>query len=203
MIIFMCDILCVTNRKLCKNDFLERIRKIADEKPRAIILREKDLTEEEYTKLAAEVIEICKNGGVECILHNFVYTAEKLHHTSLHLPLSVLEGISADCRKKFKILGASCHSAEDAINAQKLGCTYITAGHIFDTDCKKGLPGRGLDFLKKVCRSVSVPVYAIGGISTDNISDVIRAGAAGGCIMSGAMNGEFFEILKEKANEIQ
>lgn len=198
----MCDILCVTNRKLCKGVFLERIRKIADEKPRAIILREKDLSEEEYIKLAEEVIEICKNSGVECILHNFVNAAEKLRHTSLHLPLNILEGLSAEERKKFKILGASCHSVEDAVNAQKLGCTYITAGHIFDTDCKKGLPGRGLDFLKKVCQNVSVPVYAIGGISPDNIADIKKAGAAGGCIMSGAMNGEFFEKMKEKANEI-
>ncbi len=199
----MCEILCVTNRKLCKDDFLDRIEKIAKWKPVGIILREKDLPEEEYIKLAAEVIKICKKYGVECILHNFVNTAERLRHKSLHLQLSVLEDLSAEQRKKYKILGASCHSAEDAVKAQKLGCTYITAGHVFDTDCKKGLPGRGLDFLKNVCHSVSVPVYAIGGISYDNIVDVKKAGAAGGCIMSGAMSGEFFEKMKEKADEIQ
>ena len=76
---------------------------------------------------------------------------------------------------------------EDAVLAEKLGCTYITAGHIFDTDCKKGLPGRGLDFLKNVCAGVSVPVYAIGGISPANISKVRETGAAGACVMSGLM----------------
>ncbi len=71
--------------------------------------------------------------------------------------------------------------------AEKLGCTYIIAGHIYDTDCKKGLEGRGLEFLKSVAESVDIPVYAIGGITTENISDVRNAGASGACIMSSAM----------------
>ena len=87
----------------------------------------------------------------------------------------------------------------------------MTAGHIFATDCKKGLPPRGLDFLKNVCDAVGIPVYAIGGINIassgdstasdapstyDAVRDIsvprlarslIECGAAGGCIMSGMM----------------
>ena len=73
------------------------------------------------------------------------------------------------------------------MEAEALGCTYVTAGHVFDTDCKRGLPGRGLGFLKEVCGSVSIPVYAIGGIGPDNIADVRKTGAAGACVMSSAM----------------
>ncbi|MBP3700615.1 MAG: thiamine phosphate synthase, partial [Lachnospiraceae bacterium] len=68
-----------------------------------------------------------------------------------------------------------------------MGCTYIIAGHIFDTDCKKGSPGRGLDFLRQVTRAVSIPVYAIGGIAPENISLIRTSGAAGACVMRGAM----------------
>ena len=71
--------------------------------------------------------------------------------------------------------------------AEALGCTYITAGHVFDTDCKKGLPGRGLPFLEEVCGSVSIPVYAIGGIHEDNVAAVRRSGAQGACVMSTLM----------------
>ena len=80
----------------------------------------------------------------------------------------------------------------------------MTAGHIFATDCKKGLPPRGLDFLKNVCDAVEIPVYAIGGIniassddstaynampdiSVPRLAEVMECGAAGGCIMSGMM----------------
>lgn len=68
-----------------------------------------------------------------------------------------------------------------------MGCTYITAGHIFETDCKRGLPGRGLEFLREVCRAVTIPVYAIGGIEPKRMAEIFAAGAAGACVMSGPM----------------
>ena len=183
----MCDILCITNRSLCKEDFLKRFEKIASENPKGIVLREKDLTKDEYKSLAIKVIEICKRYNTPCILHTFTSVALELKHPYIHLPLHILEDVTTEEKEKFKVLGASCHSAEDAVKAEKLGCTYITAGHIFDTDCKKGLPGRGLDFLKNVCESVEIPVYAIGGISRENIAQVKNAGAKGVCVMSGVM----------------
>lgn len=183
----MCDILCITNRSLCKEDFLKRIEKIALANPKGIVLREKDLTEDEYKSLAVKVIEICNRYNTPCILHNFTKVALELNHPYIHLPLHILDNISAEDRGKFKVLGASCHSADDAVRAEKLGCTYITAGHIFDTDCKRGLPGRGLVFLKNVCQRVKIPVYAIGGISSESIKAVKNAGAKGACVMSGVM----------------
>ena len=183
----MCDILCITNRSLCKEDFLKRIEKISSANPKGIVLREKDLTEKEYKDLAVKVIEICNRYNTSCVLHTFTKIAIELNHPYLHLPLHILEDISKEDRENFKVLGASCHSVDDAVRAEKLGCTYITAGHIFDTDCKKGLPGRGLDFLKNVCQRVKIPVYAIGGISSENLKEVKNAGAKGACIMSGTM----------------
>lgn len=164
-----------------------RIEKIASAHPKGIILREKDIKENEYRLLAEKVLEICKRHNTPCILHSFVSVAIELNCTAVHLPLDILRSLSDDEKNMFITLGASCHSAEDAIEAEKLGCTYITAGHIFDTDCKKGLPGRGIEFLKEICKSVSVPVYAIGGISAYNIAEVRNSGAAGACVMSGAM----------------
>lgn len=187
MIICMSDILCVTNRKLCEEDFLARICKIASAHPAGIVLREKDLSENEYKKLAAAVLAICQKHGTPCILHNFADIAAELNCNALHLPLPVLRGLSDKKKARFTVLGASCHSVEDAVEAQRLGCTYITAGHIFDTDCKRGLPGRGLGFLEMVCRSVSIPVYAIGGIRAADTLKIRQAGAAGACVMSGAM----------------
>lgn len=89
--------------------------------------------------------------------------------------------------KQFETVGVSVHSADEAILAEKMGATYVTAGHIFVTDCKKSLEPRGTDFLKKVVSSVNIPVYGIGGISPDNIGKIQSTGAKGGCIMSGFM----------------
>lgn len=184
----MCKrVLCVTNRLLCKEDFLERIDKLAKAQPEGIILREKDLTADEYRSLAKAVLEICGRYGTPCILHSFGDVAAELGVTSLHLPLHVLRELDPDKRRGFTTLGVSCHSAEEAVEAESLGCTYVTAGHVFDTACKKGLPGRGLEFLKQVCESVKAPVYAIGGVNGENAGQVISAGAKGVCVMSGAM----------------
>ena len=104
---------------------------------------------------------------------------------------------ATDYQQFFKVIGTSVHSVEDAIKAEQLGATYMTAGHIFATDCKKGLPPRGLDFLKNVCDTVQIPVYAIGGIniassegddSTLNVprlKDVMECGNAGDVLCRG------------------
>lgn len=183
----MFEILCVTNRSLCGEPFLGRIEKIAAAQPAGILLREKDLTEEEYRTLAEAVLKICEKHGTPCILHSFANTALALGASRIHLPMRILSTLSQEERNAFPVLGASCHSAEEAVLAETLGCTYITAGHVFDTDCKKGLPGRGISFLQEVCRSVSIPVYAIGGISAENVAAVQSAGARGACVMSGIM----------------
>lgn len=187
MTIYMYDVICITNRSLCKDDFLRRLEEIAKCAPKAIILREKDLPKEAYEALAIQVLEICKAHDVPCILHSFVDTAIALQAKAIHVPLAVLRTMTAEEKKQFSALGASCHSVEDAQEAEALGCTYITAGHVFVTDCKKGVPPRGLEFLKRMCNSVSIPVYAIGGIDADNIHAVHQAGAKGGCVMSGWM----------------
>lgn len=168
---------------------MTRIEAIAKCRPAGIILREKDLTEDEYRTLAKQVMEVCGEHGVPCILHTFADVAAELHAEAVHLPLPVLRKLcqAENEVKKFSVIGTSCHSVEDAKEAQKLGCTYITVGHIFATDCKKGLPPRGIPFLEQVCRSVSMPVFAIGGITLDNLPLVRQAGAAGGCVMSGLM----------------
>lgn len=182
----MCNVICVTNRRLCE-DFPAQLRKIAATKPKAVILREKDLSPQEYRSLAEQVMRICAEHGVPCVLHSFTDIAAELGAEAIHLPLHILAELPAGKKACFRIIGASCHSVADALKAQELGATYITAGHVFATDCKRGLPPRGLDFLREVCSAVSIPVYAIGGINAENYASVIKAGAAGACVMSGLM----------------
>lgn len=183
----MSDLICITNRKLCNNNFSDQIEMIASAHPKAIVLREKDLSEKEYEQLARQVMQICQKHGTQCILHSFSNVATALGAAAVHMPLPLLQKMTLQEKSHFQIIGASCHSLEEAKEAQDLGCTYITAGHIFLTDCKKGLPGRGLPFLEEICKAVRIPVYAIGGISSQNIESVRKTGAAGACIMSGFM----------------
>lgn len=204
----MYKLLAITNRHLCNNDFLAQIEDICtlNEKNTkiksvSIVLREKDLSESDYKDLAIKVLEICKKNNTECILHTYYKAAKELNCKKIHLPLYVLKSNPNIC-KEFNEVGVSIHSLSEAEEAMDLGATYITAGHIFDTDCKKGIPPRGLNFLTSVCSLANIPVYAIGGISPKNAGKVINAGAEGICIMSGLMackNPKLF-IDKEKCD---
>ena len=178
----------VTNRRLCESSLGEQIARLANEKvhrPDLLILREKDLPENEYEALAQEVLSLCEDLNLRCILHTYVETARRLRVDGIHLPFSLwrkhLEELS-----DFSFLGVSVHSVEEARFAQEHGVSYLTAGHIFATDCKKGAPPRGLDFLKEVCESVYVPVYAIGGITPQRIPEIVQGcpSIAGVCMMS-------------------
>ena len=170
-----------------KGDFLEQIQRALDKKPYAMILREKDLTEYEYERLAEKVMKLCENSETKLILHSYPEAAKRLGVDSLHMPFAAFLEMSPEEKKRFPCLGVSTHSVEDALLAEENGATYITAGHIFATDCKKGVPPRGLAFLREVCETVRIPVYAIGGISGENRADCLRQGAAGVCMMSGYM----------------
>lgn len=185
-------VIAVTNRKLCQIDFLTRINELAMSNVESIILREKDLSQEEYKELAKKVVEICKVQSKTCILHSFFETAIELGCENVHIPLGIFRENVDKIQNyiasgELKTVGTSVHSVEDALEAVELGATYLIAGHIFATDCKKGLAPRGLEFLEKVCTGVDAPVYAIGGMDIERIELVKQYGARGGCIMSGVM----------------
>lgn len=179
----------VTNRKLYKDDFLYRIEQLAKGNPEGIILREKDLSPKEYELLAIQVREICARNGVPLIIHQNLSIARKLKLSDIHLSIGDLRKYQNEMQD-FAHIGASIHSVSEAQEAEKLGASYVIAGHIFATDCKKGVPGRGISFLKEVCTSIEIPTFAIGGITRDKVKDIKIAGAKGICVMSEAMTCE-------------
>ena len=105
--------ICVTNRTLCRDDFLTRIDHIAKKGVAdAILLREKDLTEREYLELAEKVLSICKAHNRRCILHTYYKVAKELGCKEIHLPLPLLQKMREEGEKEwFTTVGTSvrCH----------------------------------------------------------------------------------------------
>jgi thiamine-phosphate pyrophosphorylase len=171
--------------------------------PNVLIIREKALEEAAYLALFQKVWEKSnplrmKEGGdflsdIEkrpmLIPHTYVSAARQAGTDAIHLPFALfqkyhgtgkLEGITH--------IGVSIHAPEEAARAQELGAAYVTAGHIFATGCKPGLAPRGIPFLEQVCASVSIPVYAIGGIHWHNLPLIRQTKASGACMMSEYMH---------------
>jgi len=185
-------VLAISNRMLCKEPFLERVKKIAKEKKADyFILREKDLSSEDYLALAAQCLEIFDGSGVRFLIHKDIKAALALGVDAIHLPLPVFKerflALPEQIRVRFSLVGVSVHAAQEAVFVEKNGGSYVTAGHVFSTQCKRGLAPRGLGFLEEVCKSVEIPVYAIGGITVENAAQALGVGAAGVAVMSGFM----------------
>ena len=194
----------ISNRKLCENENLEKqIEKIFSAYERKIILknfdivaltlREKDLNKNEYLKLIEKVYPICQKYKINLILHqNYDLNLDDKYkidgiHLSYNIFKSLNENIKAELIKKYKRIGVSIHSLNEAKEAESLGASYVVAGHIFETDCKKGLEPRGLKFIEDLSSTLTIPIFAIGGIDEKNSLSVIDSGAFGVCMMSSIM----------------
>ena len=194
----------ISNRKLCENENLEKqIEKIFSAYQRKIILenfeivsltlREKDLNKNKYLKLVEKIYPICQKYRIDLILHqNYDLRLDnKYNIKGLHLSYNTFKSLNKNIReeliKKYKKIGVSIHSLDKAKEVENLGANYVVAGHIFKTDCKKGLEPRGLKFVENLSSILTIPIFAIGGINQENSHLVINSGAFGVCMMSSLM----------------
>ena len=194
----------ISNRKLCENENLEKqIEKTFSAYQRKIILenfeivaltlREKDLYKNEYLKLVEKIYPICQKYRIDLILHqNYDLRLDnKYNIKGLHLSYNTFKSLNKNIReeliKKYKKIGVSIHSLDKAKEVENLGANYVVAGHIFKTDCKKGLEPRGLKFVENLSSILTIPIFAIGGINQENSHLVINSGAFGVCMMSSLM----------------
>jgi thiamine-phosphate pyrophosphorylase len=150
------------------------------------MLREKDLDEDEYKILAEKVFKICNDNNITFIINKYYRVADEIRSEYIHLSFDDYVrymGKNSD----FKIVGVSVHSVDEALYAEMSGASYVVAGHIYATECKKNIEPRGLEFLSQICSKVSIPVYAIGGITKNKYDEIKKAGAKGACLMSECM----------------
>lgn len=195
MITSMCNsyehTIVITNRHLVQGDFLKQLEKVTKLHLHALILREKDLADDAYESLAKKVFDLCKREDITFFLHTKIEIARKIGCQNIHLSIPVLKGLPETEKKAltedFCEISISCHSMEDVEIAMAGGATQIILGTIFETECKKGVLGRGVEFVREICQKCPLPVYAIGGMNLQRLPLVIDAGAAGCCMMSGFM----------------
>lgn len=185
-------LIAVTDSASCPRPLpeqIERLTRLTHQRPQAVILRAKDIDREAYRSLAKSAQQLCTAASLPLILHSDWQLARELGISRLHLPLVLLRQLPACERAPFAWLSTSVHSVDEALEARRLGASMLIAGHIYATQCKAGLAPRGLSFLHEVCKTVQLPVYAIGGIGFDAAqhAELLAQGARGACVMSAYM----------------
>ena len=144
-------LIAVTDAASCPRSLVEQVERIAEcaYKPQQLLLRAKELTPEDYAKLAREVLPLCQSYGIELIIHTHWQIALELGIQRVHLPLPKLSQLPVEARRSL-VISSSVHNVAEAQRALAEGAQALVAGHIYSTSCKAGLKPRGLEFLKQI-----------------------------------------------------
>jgi len=194
-------IFLITNRKLdLDKGFYEVIQEAIKAGIYAVVLREKDLPYELLLPIASKIKEIIGNSGVKLIVNNNIEVAKAIEADGYHTSYVsfINEKLHFD-----GVRGVSVHSLEEAIEVEKQGADYILLGHIFKTDCKKGVPPKGCEIIKIISKHVSIPIISIGGIHPHNANLVMEAGSNGIAVMSSIMKAKDpYSLVREYVKNI-
>ncbi len=148
-------------------------------------LREKELDDEAFLKEAFEIKELCRQYNVPFIINDNVDIAVKVNADGIHIGQKDMEaGYVRSVIGEGKILGVSAQTVEQAILAEKMGADYLGVGAVFSTGSKEDADDVTHETLKKICRAVSIPVVAIGGIGAGNILELTGSGICGVAVIS-------------------
>ena len=185
----------VTNRyQDSVESFLEKVETACRSGVTIVQLREKNLTTNQYYQLAKKVKEITDAYQVPLIIDDrldvcLAVDAAGLHIGDDELPVSVARKVLGP----EKILGVTAKTVKRALEAEEGGANYLGTGAIFPTITKENAPITLISTLKTICQRVAIPVVAIGGLTSENIDQLIGTGIAGAAVVRDLMQAEDIE----------
>ena len=185
----------VTNRyQDSLESFLKKVEMACRSGVTIVQLREKNLTTNQYYQLAKQVKEITDVYQVPLIIDDrldvcLAVDASGLHIGDDELPVSVARQVLGP----EKILGVTAKTVKRALEAEEGGANYLGTGAIFPTTTKENAPITLISTLKDICQTVSIPVVAIGGLTSENIDQLIGTGIAGVAVVRDLMQAEDVE----------
>ncbi|MCM3364676.1 thiamine phosphate synthase [Niallia sp. Sow4_A1] len=168
-------------------------------------IREKDKSPKEIYRLCDYLLK--EGVPARKIIVNDRLDIALLHSLkNVHLPTS---GVSVnDVKTRFPkmYIGVSVHSKEEAILADKEIADYVIYGHCYPTNSKKGKPPIVLSSISEIKRNISIPLYAIGGITENQIEELASFGVDGVAIMSAIFSSsdplKVVQSMRERCEEL-
>ncbi len=176
----------ITDRSwIGENSFEEDVEEAIKGGATFLQLREKNISDAEYLNHAKGIKKITDKYNIPFVINDNVEVAIKSNADGVHIgqgdmdakEVRALIGIN-------KILGVTANTVERAILAEENGADYIGVGAVFKTNTKTDANIISRETIKDICKSVSIPVVAIGGINETNILELKNSGIDGVCCIS-------------------
>lgn len=193
----------ITDRKQTRMPLPDAVRLALKGGVRAVQLREKDLPIRELLALALELRMLTGEFGAKLFINDRVDVAVAVEADGVHLGHQSMppEAVRKIVGRKM-LIGVSTHNREEALSAEKNGADFITFGPIFPTPSKMkyGAPV-GTDSIVELKKNVHVPVFGLGGIKTENVREVLKAGTDGVAMISAIFAAEDIQKAAEEISE--
>jgi thiamine-phosphate pyrophosphorylase len=170
-----------------------------------IQLRDKACGCRELCRIGRSLRTITMKTGTLFIVNDRLDVALTCGADGVHLGQNDIRvGVARQIAPPGFIIGVSVGIVDEAVRAEEEGADYIAISPVFSTASKNDAgPGRGLDVVREIRRSVSVPVIAIGGINLDNVREVIAAGADGVAVISAVVGSRnIIETARELSKRV-
>jgi thiamine-phosphate diphosphorylase len=168
----------IVDRKICGDKSLSDVAGAAvDGGAQMIQYRDKETDDQGFMQWALRLKRVCGEKDVPFIINDRVSIADRLDADGVHLGEDDLT--LKEARRILgneKIIGRTARDLRQAEAAQEEGADYVGLGPIFPTDSKQIDGPIGVDVIRNAVAALRIPVFAIGGINTDNLDQVIRAG---------------------------
>jgi len=172
----------ITDKKLIPRDgFIETVEKVIAGGAKIVQLREKDTPQEEIIRLGKGLLEATKKYGIPLIINDSPELAKEVGADGVHLgkddpPISQARRLLGG----EAIIGVSCYGEiERGLEAQDMGADYVAFGTPFFTPTKPERLPTSLEVLREAKRKIRIPIFAIGGINTENAPSVLETGIDG------------------------
>lgn len=176
----------VTDRSWLRNQTLyEQVEEALRGGATFIQLREKKLGYDEFLEEAKQIQKLCKEYKVPFVINDNVEIAKQIGADGVHVGQDDMEsGKVRTLLGEDKIIGVSAHNVEEALLAQANGADYLGVGAVFNTTSKDDVSTLNHEVLKEICKAVSIPVIAIGGINEENVLKLAGTGICGVAVIS-------------------
>jgi thiamine-phosphate pyrophosphorylase len=152
-------------------------------------LRDKSASAAAMYAQARQLLTAARQHGAHLAINDRLDVALAVGADGVHLAAQSLPVEAAlDLARGRMRVGRSVHSLDEAVRVADAGADYVTFGHVFPSSTHPRLPPRGLSELRAIVEGVDVPVLAIGGITVDNLDDVLATGCAGVAVISAILS---------------
>ncbi len=175
----------ITDRKRIERSLFDAVEEALGAGIKAVQLREKDLQTRPLLDMAYRMRELTRRYGAKLFINEradiaIAVDADGVHLGAKGIPIKAVRRI----RDRGFLIGYSAHSPEEAARAEAEGADFVTFSPVYETSSKPGVKAQGLQRLEAAVRAVSIPVFALGGITLDRVEEVRQRGAFGVAVVS-------------------